>query len=83
MITMTVREAAEARGVTSSYQLLEKLAEVGYKTYPNMASKLWKNQMVTLPTLDKVAEALDCKLDELIVWQSNKSVKTSKTNGRK
>ena len=81
MITITIKEAATARGITSSYQLIGRLTEAGYPIVPAMASKLWKNEMVTLPTLDKVAEALDCKLDELYHWEPNK--KAARANGKR
>lgn len=79
MITITIKEAAEKRGITSSYQLQQKMESAGFKTYPTRVSKFWKNEMVTLPTLDIIAEALGCDISELYSWKPDKkSAKTAK-----
>jgi DNA-binding Xre family transcriptional regulator len=60
--TLRIREAAEARGVTSSYQLM-KLMNIP----PGHASKLWKGEMrmIGLDTIDALCLALECKPGEL------------------
>jgi putative transcriptional regulator len=59
---LTIREAAEKRGVTSSYQLMKAL-----NIPPGHASKLWKGEMrmIGLDTIDALCNALQCKPGEL------------------
>jgi DNA-binding Xre family transcriptional regulator len=72
--TLRIREAAEARGVTSSYQLM-KLMDIP----PGHASKLWKGEMrmIGLDTIDALCHALQCKPGELFDHTSN-ATKTKK-----
>lgn len=60
--TLRIREAAEARGVTSSYQLMKLMG-----IPPGHASKLWKGEMrmIGLDTVDALCNALQCKPGEL------------------
>lgn len=59
---LRIREAAEKRGVTSSYQLMKAL-----NIPPGHASKLWKGEMrmIGLDTIDALCNALQCKPGEL------------------
>jgi DNA-binding Xre family transcriptional regulator len=60
--TLRIREAAEARGVTSSYQLMKLMG-----IPPGHASKLWKGEMrmIGLDTIDTLCKALQCKPGDL------------------
>jgi DNA-binding Xre family transcriptional regulator len=62
---LTIREAAERRGVTSSYQLMKAL-----NIPPGHASKLWKGEMrmIGLDTIDALCNALQCKPSELFEY---------------
>ena len=64
MINVQIREAAIKRGITTAYQLQK---EMGIN--PGHASKLWKGkiEMIGLRTLDRLCEALDCELTDLLV----------------
>jgi DNA-binding Xre family transcriptional regulator len=77
--TLRIREAAEARGVTSSYQLM-KLMDIP----PGHASKLWKGEMrmIGLDTIDALCDALQCKPSELFDYTSN-TAKASKRTPKK
>lgn len=74
MVKLTIKEAAEARGVTTAYQL-QKL--MGFQ--PAMAARLWKGDMklIGLSTLDTICEKLDCDLSE-IISRENKKPKLAK-----
>lgn len=69
MVKLTIREAAEARGIENAYQL-QKAMDVK----PGMAARLWKaeTEMVALKTLDRLCDALDCELTDLLVRVPNK-----------
>ncbi len=64
--TLTIREAAVKRGVTSSYQLMKAL-----NIPPGHASKLWKGEMrmIGLDTVDVLCKALKCKPSDLIKYE--------------
>ncbi len=64
--TLTIREAAEKRGITSSYQLMKAL-----DIPPGHASKLWKGEMrmIGLDTVDALCTALKCKPGDLIRYE--------------
>ncbi|MDQ3257108.1 MAG: helix-turn-helix transcriptional regulator [Acidobacteriota bacterium] len=66
--TLTIREAAEKRGITSSYQLMKAL-----NIPPGHASKLWKGEMrmIGLDTVDNLCAALKCKPNDLIRYEPN------------
>jgi DNA-binding Xre family transcriptional regulator len=68
MVTLRIRAAAEARGVTSSYQLM-KLMNIP----PGHASRLWKGgmEMIGLKTIDALCEALGCDPSDLIVREDS------------
>lgn len=86
MIKVTVRQAAEKRGIKNAYRLAQKLqgTDVGPDAkHQRLASKLWKgNVQPALETIDRVAEALDCGLEELLVRVPNKRTKPSTPQGR-
>ncbi len=64
--TLTIREAAEKRGVTSSYQLMKAL-----NIPPGHASKLWKGEMrmIGLDTVDALCKAFKCNPSDLIRYE--------------
>lgn len=68
--TLTIREAAEKRGITSSYQLMKAL-----NIPPGHASKLWKGEMrmIGLDTVDALCTALKCKPGDLLRYEPNKN----------
>lgn len=63
MITITIKEAAEKRGVTTAYQL-QKEAQLP----PSMAARLWKGdmEMIGISTLNTLCNALKCKPSDLL-----------------
>ena len=73
MVNLTIRQAAEARGIKTAYQLQKMM---GFQ--PAMAARLWKGEMklIGLSTLDTICEKLDCDLTEII---SRKNAKTKTT----
>jgi putative transcriptional regulator len=66
-----IKEIAEKRGVTTAYQL-QKLLNIA----PAVAARLWRGdfQRVDLITLDRLCEALECELSDLLVRVPNKKV---------
>ncbi|OLE54578.1 MAG: hypothetical protein AUG51_07795 [Acidobacteria bacterium 13_1_20CM_3_53_8] len=76
MVKLTIREAAEARGITNAYQL-QKAMDVK----PGMAARLWKGEteMIALKTLDRLCEALGCELTDLLVRVSNRRARHRST----
>lgn len=77
--TLRIREAAEARGVTSSYQLMKLMG-----IPPGHASKLWKGEMrmIGLDTIDALCHALECKPGELFAHAST-TTKAAKRAAKK
>jgi DNA-binding Xre family transcriptional regulator len=73
--TLRIREAAEARGVTSSYQLMKLMG-----IPPGHAAKLWKGEMrmIGLDTIDALCIALQCKPGELFSYTIGTKRKSSK-----
>jgi DNA-binding Xre family transcriptional regulator len=63
MMRLTIREAAEAKGISTAYQLQKAL-----NVPPGTAARLWRGEMrmIALSTLDALCEALGCELSELI-----------------
>lgn len=63
MVKVAIREVAEKRGVTSSYQLM-KLMNIP----PGQAAKWFRNDMesISIRTLDKLCRALKCKPSDLL-----------------
>jgi len=70
MIKLTVRDAAKKRGIKTAYQLSQALGDGKDRT---RGLRLWRGVLVSLQTLDDVAEALgDCDLSELVTRMPNK-----------
>lgn len=74
MVILTIQQAAKKRGITSSYQLMKLL-----NVPPGTAARLWRSEMkmVSLETLERLCEALDCELIELLSRVPNKKVRRS------
>ncbi len=75
MVKLRIREAAEARGVTTAYQLQKRMG-----VQPGMAARLWKGdlEMIALKTLDRLCVALDCELADLLMRVPDKKAKREK-----
>ena len=75
MVNLTIRQAAEARGIKTAYQLQKML---GFQ--PAMAARLWKGEtkMIALTTLDTLCEKLECDISEIITRESGKPKATKK-----
>jgi DNA-binding Xre family transcriptional regulator len=67
MITVSIREMAEKRGITTAYQL-QKAMEVP----PSLAAKWWSNEMkmIGIDTLDRLCKVLRCKPNDLLRFSS-------------
>lgn len=63
MITITIKEIATKRGITTAYQL-QKEAQLP----PSMAARLWKGEMemIGISTLDKLCNKLKCKPNDIL-----------------
>lgn len=63
MVKLTIRQAAEKKGITTAYQLQKAM-----NIPPAMAARLWKGEMkmIALSTLDALCEVLDCEVSDLI-----------------
>ena len=73
MIRITITEAAQKRGVANPKQLADKMGVAHAPVW-----KIWTGAGVpTLPTLDKVCDALNCNLLDLVSRTPNRR------NGRK
>lgn len=67
MIEVRIRQAALARGVENPKQLADKMG-----CAPKIIWELWTGvHDPKLKMLDRICEALDCGLDELVVRHSN------------
>ena len=71
MVKVAIREVAEKRGVTSSYQLM-KLMNVP----PAQAAKWFKNDMesISIRTLDKLCRSLKCKPSDLLRYTPDEEI---------
>lgn len=69
MIKVRIQEVAQARGITTAYQLQKKM-----EINPGMASRLWKGEfeMIGLRTLDRLCDVLDCEPNEILVRTPDK-----------
>jgi DNA-binding Xre family transcriptional regulator len=74
MIEVTVREAAQKRGVENSKQLADRMG-----CNPAIIWKVWTKAVTpTLPMLDRICEALgDCELSELVTREPSKKRKAA------
>jgi DNA-binding Xre family transcriptional regulator len=63
MITVSIREMAERRGITTAYQL-QKAMDVP----PSLAAKWWSNEMkmIGIDTLDRLCKVLKCKPNDIL-----------------
>jgi len=78
MIRVTIKQAAKRRGVKTYYQLARLLGD----DQDVRAMRLWEgNTLPTLPTLDKVCDALGCNLDDVISRIPNRTHKRPSANG--
>jgi DNA-binding Xre family transcriptional regulator len=64
MVELKVREAAEARGIATAYQLQKRM-----NVPPGTAARLWRGEMrmIGLDTVDALCEAIGCEPADLIV----------------
>jgi DNA-binding Xre family transcriptional regulator len=63
-VELRVKEAAEASGITTAYQLQKRM-----NVPPGTAARLWKGnmRMIGLDTIDALCEAIGCEPADLIV----------------
>lgn len=68
MITVTIREQAEKRGITTAYQL-QKAANV----QPSVAAKWFRNElkMVGMDSLNTLCRVLRCKPNDLFRYEAD------------
>jgi DNA-binding Xre family transcriptional regulator len=68
-VELRIREAAEARGITTAYQLQKKM-----NVPPGTAARLWRGdmRMIGLDTIDALCEAIGCEPSDLIVRRVEK-----------
>lgn len=71
-VELRIKEAAEARGITTAYQLQKKM-----KVPPGTAARLWRGdmKMIGLDTIEALCEAIGCEPADLII-------RTHSTGGR-
>jgi DNA-binding Xre family transcriptional regulator len=74
MVELRIREAAEARGITTAYQLQKKM-----NVPPGTAARLWRGEMkmIGLDTIEALCEAIGCEPCDLIMRVTD-SKKTSR-----
>lgn len=70
MITVTIREQAEKRGITTAYQL-QKAAAVS----PSVAQKWYSNSIerIEIDSLDTLCRVLKCKPNDLFRYEADES----------
>ena len=68
MITITIREQAEKRGITTAYQL-QKAAGV----QPTVAARWFRNdlKMIGIDSLDRLCSVLKCKPNDLLKYEAD------------
>lgn len=66
MITVTIKEQAEKRGITTAYQL-QKAAGV----QPTVAARWFRNdlKMIGMDSLDRLCTILKCKPNDLLRYE--------------
>jgi DNA-binding Xre family transcriptional regulator len=74
-LKIRIREVAQSRGVKTAYQLQKRAG-----LQPSTAARLYRNDVtqVTLDTLGKLCEALECHAGELFVKPERKPKATNK-----
>jgi DNA-binding Xre family transcriptional regulator len=70
MIKVAIKEMAERRGITSSYQLMKAL-----NVPPSQAVKWFNNDLesISMRTLDRLCQALRCKPSDLLRYEPDQS----------
>jgi len=73
VVELRIREAAEARGITTAYQLQKRM-----NVPPGTAARLWRGdmKMIGLDTIEALCEAIGCEPADLIirVFEKKKNV---------
>jgi len=82
MIQVTIKEAARERGITNPTQLAEIM-----ECAPTIIWKIWTGvHLPKLPMLDRICDALECELEDLVRRRAHKSSpakrRKAKRNGR-
>lgn len=69
MVELRIREAAEAQGITTAYQLQKRM-----NALPGTAARLWRGdmKMIGLDTIEALCEAIGCEPSDLFVRVPNK-----------
>jgi DNA-binding Xre family transcriptional regulator len=75
MIELRIREAAEAQGITTAYQLQKRM-----NVPPGTAARLWRGdmKMIGLDTIDALCDAIGCEPADLIVKVASNQKLTGK-----
>ncbi|HEX9929507.1 MAG TPA: helix-turn-helix transcriptional regulator [Pyrinomonadaceae bacterium] len=70
MLKIRIREVALEKGIRTSYQLKKRA-----KLAPTTAVRCFNNQVkhLTIETLSKICEALDCEVSDLLVKTTSNS----------
>jgi DNA-binding Xre family transcriptional regulator len=76
-LKINIREIAKSKGIKKAYQL-QKKADLS----PSNAAKLFNNDIVqiSIETLGKLCEALECKPNDLFVVTTTKKTKKTETS---
>ena len=79
MIATRIKELAEAKGITTAYQL-QKAAGLS----PSMAARLFRDEveMIALRTIESLCVAFDCQPGELFTSMNGKSKIKAKKAGK-
>jgi putative transcriptional regulator len=69
MVTPSIKEMAQRRGITTAYQLQKAL-----NVSPSLAAKWFNNdlKMIGLDTLNRLCAVLNCKPNDLLKYQPDK-----------
>ena len=81
MIEITIRQAAQKRGIEKPHQLAKSLGLTD-----TLAARLWNgsDELPKLESLDKLCEAWGCPLTELVRWTPNgKKKRAAKSSVRR
>jgi DNA-binding Xre family transcriptional regulator len=78
-VELRIREAAEARGITTAYQLQKRM-----NVPPGTAARLWRGdmRMVGLDTIDALCDAIGCEPADLIVRITDSQKTARKTRAK-
>ncbi len=79
VVELRIREAAEARGITTAYQLQKRM-----NVPPGTAARLWRGdmKMIGLDTVDALCEAIGCEPSDLIVRVTENQKSARKTKAK-